>query len=271
MKKDAKILVIGDKILPGKGMIAFLRKQGFTRVLSETSVGLDLLCQKSVTTFFLKEQPEYVFLGYIKAGGIGANLKYPADFIYENLEAQNNVIQAAFKNKVKKLLFYGSSCAYPKKCPQPIKEEYLLEGALEKTSQPYAISKIAGIEMCRSYRQQYGTDFFSLMPATIYGPGDDFNLESGHVIPSLIKRFHEAKIEKSGDLVTFNVVANSFLPHQVRNMVGALIKIGLGKMTANEFHNIIEARRPGLAGPTAPACGLCLMQVNYPRPLGEEI
>lgn len=200
MKKDAKILVVGDKIFPGRGLTGFLQKQGFTHVLSETNTGLDLLCQKLVATFFLKEQPEYVFLGYIKAGGIGANLKYPADFIYENLEVQNNIIQAAFKNKVRKLLFYGSSCAYPKRCSQPIKEEYLLGGALEITSQPYAISKIAGIEMCRSYHQQYGTNFFSLIPATIYGPGDDFNLESGHVIPSLIKRFHEAKIEKKKEI-----------------------------------------------------------------------
>lgn len=200
MKKNAKILVVGDKILPGKGLITFLRKQGFVNVFSETNTGLDLLSQKSIAAFFLKEQPEYVFLGYIRAGGIGANLKYPAEFIYENLEAQNNIIQAAFKNKVKKLLFYGSSCAYPKKCPQPITEESLLEGALEKTSQPYAISKIAGIEMCRSYRQQYGTDFFSLMPATVYGPGDDFNLENGHVISSLIMRFHDAKIEKKKEI-----------------------------------------------------------------------
>jgi len=200
MNKNAKILIVGDKILPGKGLIAFLQKQGLTNVFSETNTGLDLLSQKSVTAFFLKEQPEYVFLGYIKAGGIAANMKYPADFIYENVEAQNNIIRAGVKNKVKILLFYGSSCAYPKKCPQPIREEYLLEGALEKTSQPYAISKIAGIEMCRSFRQQYGTDFFSLIPATIYGPGDDFNLENGHVISSLIKRFHEAKIEKKKEI-----------------------------------------------------------------------
>jgi GDP-L-fucose synthase len=193
MVKNAKILVVGDKFVIGSALIQHFKSNGFSNILSESICGIDLLDQNSVYSFFKSARPEYVFLTYVVSGGIAANMEYPADFIYRNLQIQNNIIHQSYQFGVKKLVFWGSSCTYPRDCPQPIKEEYFLTGELEGTSEPYAVAKIAGIKMCQSYSQQYETNFISLIPATIYGPNDDFDLESGHVIPSLIKRFHQAK------------------------------------------------------------------------------
>lgn len=157
---------------------------------------LDLVNQAAVTDFFEREKPEFVFLAAAKVGGILANNSYPADFIFENLQIQNNVIQQSFQHKAKKLLFMGSSCIYPRACPQPIKEEYLLTGLLEETNEPYAVAKIAGIKMCQSYDRQYETNFIAVMPANLYGPGDNFDLDKSHVLPALIRKFHEAKQNK---------------------------------------------------------------------------
>lgn len=173
-----------------------LQKKGYTNFVTRTSTELDLRNQKAVDDFFEKEKPDYVFLAAAKVGGIQANNVYRADFIYENLMIQNNVVHAAYKNKVKKLMFLGSSCIYPKLAPQPLKEEYLLSGYLEDTNEPYAIAKIAGIKLCESYKRQYGCDFISVMPTNLYGPNDNYNLNNSHVLPALIRKFHDAKEKK---------------------------------------------------------------------------
>lgn len=173
-----------------------LQKKGYTHFVTRTSAELDLRNQKAVDDFFEKEKPDYVFLAAAKVGGIQANNVYRADFIYENLMIQNNVVHAAYKNKVKKLMFLGSSCIYPKLAPQPLKEEYLLSGYLEDTNEPYAIAKIAGIKLCESYKRQYGCDFISVMPTNLYGPNDNYNLNNSHVLPALIRKFHDAKEKK---------------------------------------------------------------------------
>jgi GDP-L-fucose synthase len=170
-----------------------LQKKGFDNIVVKTSSELDLRNQAAVDAFFEKEKPEYVFLGAAKVGGIVANNTYRGEFIYENLMIQNNVVHAAWKNGVKKLLFLGSSCIYPKMCPQPIKEEYLLSGYLESTNEPYAIAKIAGLKLCESYRKQYGVDMISAMPTNLYGPNDNYDLNNSHVLPALIRKFYEAK------------------------------------------------------------------------------
>ncbi|MCK4786441.1 MAG: GDP-L-fucose synthase, partial [Desulfobacteraceae bacterium] len=190
-----KIFVVGDRSIVGSALIQHFESNGFNDIISESVCGLDLMDQGSVRRFFKTERPEYVFLTHLKSGGIIANTKYPAEFIYNNLQIQNNVIHHAYEYGAKKLLFLGSSCVFPRECPQPMKEEYFLSGRLEKTSESYAVAKIAGIKMCQSYNQQYGVKYMSLIPATIYGPRDDFDLETGHVIPSLIRRFHQAKVE----------------------------------------------------------------------------
>lgn len=195
MEKDTKIFILGDKSIIGSTLIQHFRLNGFTNVFSESTHGVDLIEQNSVHSFFEREKPIYVFLTYVKSGGIGANMKYPGEFIYHNLQAQNNIMHYSYKSGVSKLLFLGSSCVYPRNCPQPMREEYLLSGSLEKTSEPYAISKIAGIKMCESYNRQYGTKFVSLIPATVYGPYDNFDPETSHVLPALIRKFHEAKAE----------------------------------------------------------------------------
>lgn len=194
MKKEAKIYVAGHRGLVGSAIIRTLMKNGYTNLITRTHAELDLLDQLAVAEFFAAEKPEYVFLAAAKVGGIMANKNYPADFIYQNLIVQSNVIESAHQNKVEKLLFLGSSCIYPKLAPQPIKEEYLLTGPLEPTNDAYAIAKIAGIMMCQSYHRQYGSNFISVMPTNLYGKNDNFNLENSHVLPALIRRFHEAKI-----------------------------------------------------------------------------
>jgi len=195
MKKNSLIYVAGHTGLVGSAIVRRLLKLGYKNLLFKTHRELDLTDKKKTEVFFKKELPEYVFLAAAKVGGIFANNRYPADFIYQNIMIQTNVIELAYRYRVKKLLFFGSSCIYPKICPQPIKEEYLLSGHIEPTNEPYAIAKIAGIKLCQSYNRQYGTNFISVIPANIYGPGDHFN-DEGHVIPNLIKKFHEAKKRK---------------------------------------------------------------------------
>jgi GDP-L-fucose synthase len=178
-----------------------------TNIITRTHAELDLTNQSAVEAFFAQEKPDYVFLAAAKVGGILANSTYPADFIYQNLAIQTNIIHAAYKNQVKRLLFLGSSCIYPRDCPQPMKEEYLLTGPLEPTNRPYALAKIAGIEMCWSYNRQYGTQFLAVMPTNLYGPGDNYNLNNSHVIPALIYKFHEAKQNKANHVVVWGTGA----------------------------------------------------------------
>lgn len=193
MEKNAKIYVAGHRGLVGSAIVRALEREGYTHIVVRTHQELDLTKQAEVEAFFASERPEYVFLSAAKVGGILANATYPADFIYQNLAIATNVIHAAYTYGVKKLLFLGSSCIYPKLCPQPIKEEYLLTGSLEVTNEAYAIAKIAGLEMTKFYRQQYGCDFISAMPTNLYGPHDNFDLQNSHVIPALLRKFYEAK------------------------------------------------------------------------------
>ncbi|OIQ87090.1 GDP-L-fucose synthase [mine drainage metagenome] len=193
MNKDARIYVAGHRGLVGSALVRNLQAKGYTNLLLRTHAELDLTRQHAVEVFFAQERPDYVFLAAARVGGIHANNTYPAEFIRDNLAIQTNVIHAAYLNNVKRLLFLGSSCIYPRDCPQPIKEEYLLTGPLEPTNRPYALAKIAGIEMCWSYNRQYGTQYLAAMPTNLYGPGDNYHLENSHVIPALIRKFHEAK------------------------------------------------------------------------------
>lgn len=195
MNKNSKIYVAGHRGMVGSAIVGKLRSQGFENLLLKPHEELDLLDQKVVVDFFEENKPEYVFLAAAKVGGILANNTYRAQFIYENLQIQNNVIHSSHLHGVKKLLFLGSSCIYPKFAPQPIKEQYLLTGELEPTNESYAIAKIAGIKMCQAYNFQYGTNFISVMPTNLYGPNDNFDLKTSHVLPALIRKFHEAKIE----------------------------------------------------------------------------
>ena len=193
MEKTAKIFVAGHRGLVGSAISRQLRSNGYERLLERTHAELDLTCQQAVDAFFQLEQPDCVFLAAARVGGILANNSYPADFIYQNLMMETNVIQAAHRSGVKKLLFLGSSCIYPRLCPQPIREEYLMTGPLELTNEPYAMAKLAGISLCNAYRRQYGCNFISVMPTNLYGPGDNFDLENSHVLPALLRKFHEAK------------------------------------------------------------------------------
>ena len=198
MDINDKIYIAGHNGLVGSAIFRLLQQKGFRYLITENSEDLDLRDQLATRKFFQKEKPQYVFLAAAKVGGILANKNYGAEFIYDNLAVQNNVIQEAYKNGVKKLLFLGSSCIYPKHAKQPIKEEYFMTGALEPTNAPYAMAKIAGIEMCKAYNQQYGCRFISVMPTNLYGPGDNYDLENAHVLPALIRKFHEAKINNEG-------------------------------------------------------------------------
>ncbi len=193
MDKYAKIYVAGHRGLVGSALVRQLKAQSYTNILMRTHADLDLTNQVAVADFFATEKPEYVFLAAAKVGGIHANNTYPAEFIFQNLAIQNNVIHQSYANGVKRLLFLGSSCIYPKDCPQPIKEEYLLTGPLDPTNRPYALAKIAGIEMCWSYNRQFKTQYIAAMPTNIYGPNDNYHLENSHVIPALIRKFHDAK------------------------------------------------------------------------------
>ena len=195
MDKQDKIYVAGHRGMVGSAIIRKLESEGYHNILKRTSGELDLRSQRNVLLFFEKEKPDYVFLAAAKVGGIIANNTYRAEFLYDNLIIQSNVIHSAYLNKVKKLMFLGSSCIYPKLAPQPLKEDALLTGLLEPTNEPYAIAKIAGIKMCDAYRDQYGCNFISVMPTNLYGPNDNYDLNSSHVLPALIRKFHEAKVE----------------------------------------------------------------------------
>ena len=195
MEKDSKIYVAGHRGLVGSAIMRRLKAEGYKNLLTHTHAELDLTRQENVEEFFHEERPDYVFLAAARVGGIYANNTYPAEFIYSNLTIQTNVIHASYLFEVKKMLFLGSSCIYPKNCPQPMKEEYLLGGHLEPTNEPYAVAKIAGIKMCQAYNRQYGTNFLSVMPTNLYGPNDNFDLKTSHVLPALIRKFHDAKTE----------------------------------------------------------------------------
>ena len=195
MNKDSKIYVAGHRGMVGSAIVRLLQKEGFENLLVRRSSELDLRNQEAVNAFFREEQPEYVYLAAAKVGGIHANNQFKADFIYDNLMMECNVIHAAHENGCKKLLFLGSSCIYPKFAEQPIQEESLLTGLLEPTNEPYALAKIAGLKMCDYYREQYGADFISLMPTNLYGPNDNYDLQNSHVIPAMLRKFHEAKME----------------------------------------------------------------------------
>lgn len=203
MDKNSKIYVAGHRGLVGSALKRKLDSKRYTNLILRNHKELDLTNQQAVNEFFEREKPEYVFLAAAKVGGIIANSTYPADFIYENLMIEANVIHAAFEYGVKKLLFLGSSCIYPKLAPQPLKEEYLLTGPLEETNEAYAIAKIAGIRLCKHYNQQYGTNFISVMPTNLYGPNDNFDLETSHVMPALIRKFHEAKVNQEPEVVVW--------------------------------------------------------------------
>ena len=200
MNSDTKIFVAGHNGLVGSAIVRKLEAEGFSNLVLRRSAQLDLRAASAVDDFFESEMPEFVFLAAARVGGIHANDSYPADFIRDNLQIQTNVIDAAYRNGVKKLLFLGSSCIYPKMAPQPLKEEYLLTGELEPTNEWYAIAKIAGIKMCQAYRKQYGFNAISVMPTNLYGPGDNFDLQSSHVLPALMRKFHLAKLVEDGNL-----------------------------------------------------------------------
>ena len=195
MELKSKIYIAGHRGMVGSAIFRRLQQEGFSNFIFRTSEELDLRNQQATSDFFNAEKPDYVFLAAAKVGGIMANNTFRAEFLYENLEIQNNVIHQSWKNGVKKLLFLGSSCIYPKLAPQPLKEEYLLTGLLEPTNEPYAIAKIAGIKMCDAYRSQYGCNFISVMPTNLYGPNDNYDLKNSHVLPALLRKFHEAKVK----------------------------------------------------------------------------
>ncbi|MHB8207693.1 GDP-L-fucose synthase [Mucilaginibacter sp.] len=201
MDKQAKIYIAGHKGMVGSAIYRKLVKEGFTNFVTRSSSELDLRNQQQVSDFFAQEKPDYVFLAAAKVGGIIANNTYRADFLYDNLQIQNNVIHSAYVNEVEKLMFLGSSCIYPKLAPQPLKEEYLLTGPLEETNEPYAIAKIAGIKMCDAYRAQYGCNYISVMPTNLYGLNDNYHPQNSHVLPALIRRFHEAKEQNTAEVI----------------------------------------------------------------------
>lgn len=201
MEKSAKIYVAGHKGMVGSAIVRNLVDKGYDQIITRSSKELDLRNQQAVADFFAEEKPDYVFLAAAKVGGIVANNTYRADFIYENLAIQNNIIHNSYLNGVKKLMFLGSSCIYPKMAPQPLKEEYLLTGLLEETNEPYAIAKIAGIKMCDAYRAQYGCNYISVMPTNLYGYNDNYHPENSHVLPALIRRFHEAKVDGKDEVM----------------------------------------------------------------------
>jgi GDP-L-fucose synthase len=201
LRPDSRVYVAGHRGLVGSALFRRLESAGYERLITRSRNELELLDARAVDEFFESERPEYVFLAAARVGGILANDTYPVEFLQDNLQVQLNVIEAAYRHGVEKLLFLGSSCIYPKHAPQPMKEEYLLTGELEPTNEPYAIAKIAGVELCKSYNRQHGTDYISVMPTNLYGPGDNFDLQTSHVLPALIRKFHDAK-ERGDESVT---------------------------------------------------------------------
>lgn len=199
----SKIYIAGHQGLVGSALVRLLKSHGFTNLITQSYPGLDLRNQKDTEIFFEREKPEYVIVAAARVGGIKANTDYPAQFIYDNMMIASNVIHSAYQNKIKKLLFLGSNCIYPRLCPQPIREEYLLTGSCEPTNEPYAIAKIAGLKMCEAYNRQYGAQFISAMPANLYGPGDTFDLAVSHVAPALLAKFHQAKMDGKDHVVVW--------------------------------------------------------------------
>ncbi len=237
IKRDSRIYVAGHRGLVGSAIIRQLKKDGYGNLVTRTSNELDLTRQGGVEDFFREEKPEYVFLAAAKVGGIYANNTWPGDFIYNNLAIQTNIIHGAYLSGVKKLLFLGSSCIYPRECPQPMKEEDLLSGPLEPTNEPYAIAKIAGIKMCQAYNRQYGTGFISVMPTNLYGPNDNFDLDTSHVLPALIRKIHEAKLASAKEVIIWGTGAprREFL--HVDDLAGAVIFL-MNKYNGSEIINI---------------------------------
>ena len=237
MEKTAKIYVAGHRGLVGSAIMRSLQRQGYDNIIVRTHAEMDLRNQAEVNRFFDQEKPEYVILAAAKVGGIWANSQAPADFCYDNLMISANVVHAAYEHKVKKLLFLGSSCIYPKMAPQPIKEEYLLTGALEPTNEGYALAKISGMQLCKFYRRQYGCDFISAMPTNLYGINDNFDLNNSHVLPAMIRKFHEAKIENKPEVVLWGTgkVLREFL--YVDDLADALVHL-LNHYSAESHVNI---------------------------------
>jgi GDP-L-fucose synthase len=237
MEKNAKIYVAGHRGLVGSAIMRSLQRQGYDNIIVRTHAEMDLRNQEEVNRFFAQEKPEYVLLAAAKVGGIWANSQAPADFCYDNLMISANVVHAAYEHKVKKLLFLGSSCIYPKMAPQPIKEEYLLTGALEPTNEGYALAKISGMQLCKFYRRQYGCDFISAMPTNLYGINDNFDLNNSHVLPAMIRKFHEAKMENKPEVVLWGTgkVLREFL--YVDDLADALVHL-LNHYSAESHVNI---------------------------------
>ena len=263
MERDARIYVAGHQGLVGGAIFRRVKAAGFGNLIYRTLEELDLRNQGAVADFFQQERPEYVFLAAAKVGGIHANSTYPAQFIYDNLQIQNNIIHQAYVNKVKKLLFLGSSCIYPKLCPQPMKEEHLLDGKLEPTNEPYAVAKIAGIKMCQAYNRQYGTCFISLMPTNLYGPGDNFDLLDSHVIPALMRKCHEAKVAGAREVVIWGTgsprreflyvddLADACL-FLMENYEGSeIVNVGVGQDLSIKELALLVAKVVGFAGELA--------------------
>lgn len=256
MDKGSKIYLAGHRGLVGSALRRKLESKGYSNLIFRAHRELDLTNQQAVNEFFEQEKPEYVFLAAAKVGGILANNTFPAEFIYENLMIEANVVHASHKFGVKKLLFLGSSCIYPKLAPQPLKEEYLLTGPLEETNEAYAIAKIAGIRLCKHYNQQYGTNFISVMPTNLYGPNDNFNLETSHVMPALIRKFHEAKVNNESEVIVWGTGSPKREFMHVDDMadacvylmenfntddIGEFVNIGVGKdITIGELAEIIK-------------------------------
>lgn len=237
LDRDKKIYVAGHRGLVGSAIVRCLEKEGFSRIVTRTHEELDLTRQAETEAFFAREKPDYVILAAAKVGGIYANDTYPADFIMKNLQIECNVIDAAYKNQVKKLLFLGSSCIYPRECSQPIKEEFLLSGYLEKTNEAYALAKIAGLKMCAFYNQQYHTHYISVMPCNLYGINDNFALENSHVLPALMRKFHEAKKTGAPTVTVWGsgTPLREFL--NVDDLAGACLYL-MDHYEGNEFFNV---------------------------------
>ncbi len=238
LPKDARIYVAGHRGMVGSAIVRRLEAEGYGRILTRTHAEFDLLDQRAVDDFFRNEKIDAVFLAAARVGGIHANNTYRADFIYQNLMIACNVIHAAFKSGVERLLFLGSSCIYPRSCPQPMKEEYLLTGALEPTNEPYAVAKIAGIKLCESYNRQHGTKYRAVMPTNLYGPGDNFDLENSHVLPAMIRKFHLAKLAGRGDWEGIRRDAERFgpIPDEVRGALPAVRLWGTGSARREFLH-----------------------------------
>ncbi|MCP3876727.1 MAG: GDP-L-fucose synthase [Desulfobacteraceae bacterium] len=237
MNQNSKIFVAGPRGLVGSAIIRCLKKNGYLNILSPAHSELELMDQNAVDAYFKKNKPDYVYLAAAKVGGIMANSTYPADFIFQNLMIQNSIIHQSCVHKVKKLIFLGSSCIYPKHCPQPMKEEHLMTGKLESTNSPYAIAKIAGIEMCWAYNRQYKTKFIPVMPTNLYGPNDNFNLETSHVLPALIRKFHEAKQNKKSSVTVWGTGSPKREFLNVDDLADACLFLMNKDFTKNDYLN----------------------------------